>query len=185
MTSEVLMCRLGKAISVGLVWLATGLTLFAGVPFFSCVCPDGAVKPVCMGGSSDTAGCCCGGGCCTSPDAESCCRGQGTPHAANSTPKSCCAGGHDDGCKPSSSEAGAALRGSCCVRTLERQEALLFTQGGSPAQPAFSDHSLPVATVPPLTTLATPRCVAALALGPAHCLSPPPDLLALLQHLLI
>ena len=185
MTGEVLMRRLGKAISVGAVWLAAGLSLFAGVPHFSCVCPDGVVKPVCAGESSGTAGCCCGGGCCASSEAVSCCRGRGTSHAASAARKSCCAGPHDDGCQPSSSEAGAAVRGNCCVRTLEQPEALLFTPAGSTARPDFTAHALPAAIAPPVATLAAPGSVAAVAPGPAHCLSPPPDLLALLQHLLI
>lgn len=62
------------------VWLTAFLTLFAGAPQWTCVCPDGHAKPFCLSVLPGLAGCCCAdgparAGCCEKPaGVKPCCR---------------------------------------------------------------------------------------------------------------
>src|SRR5215475_7170923 len=47
-----------KTALVGQVWLTAAMTLIAGVPHFSCRCPDGHVKPFCLGLAPGGRACC-------------------------------------------------------------------------------------------------------------------------------
>jgi hypothetical protein len=177
---EVLMRRLGKTVSVGLVWLATGATLFAGVPFSTCRCLAGAAPPLSDQKPADAHRSCCGPGCCAASGAGSCCRGRGASRAA---PRPCCAGRHTAGQLPSSDRA-PALSSTCCVRTTHQPEASLSTAAEPTARTAFNTHLLTLAHAP---AAVSPAATGAAVVGPSpgHSLSPPPDLLSLLQHLLI
>jgi hypothetical protein len=174
------MYLLGKVISVGLVWMAAGATLFAGVPFTACRCLAGAAESPSSHKSADTHRSCCGTGCCATSGAYSCCRGRA---ASQATPKPCCANRHAAS-QPPSSEGTPALSGTCCVRTTHQPDAPLFNPNDLTARHDFSAHLMPLAIVPaPVAPLTPPSAVA--GTGPGHSLSPPPDLLSLLQHLLI
>ena len=180
MVREVVMRVLGKALSVGLVWLAAGATLFAGVPFSTCRCLAGAAAPLSNHKPADAPRSCCGAGCCAASGAGSCCRGRGASRAA---PRSCCAGRHTPGQLPSSERA-PALSSTCCVRTTYQPDASLSATAEPTARTAFNTHLLTLAHAP---AAVFPAAAASAVAGPSpgHSLSPPPDLLSLLQHLRI
>src|SRR5947209_9321824 len=69
------MVRARSTASVGLVWLTAAMTVVAGTPHFACRCPDGHVKPFCLGLASKTTGCCCGSACCSGSRGGKCCCG--------------------------------------------------------------------------------------------------------------
>jgi hypothetical protein len=60
------MAFVGKSAWISFIWLTGVMTLVAGMPHFACHCPDGRVKPLCLGSVSEPSGCCCGGACCSS-----------------------------------------------------------------------------------------------------------------------
>src|SRR5438093_8553718 len=62
-----------KTALTGLVWLTAAAIALAGVPHFTCLCPDGRFKIFCLNISSNNSGCCCGGKCCSA--GKSCCQG--------------------------------------------------------------------------------------------------------------
>ena len=173
---------LGKTARVARVWLAALLALLAGSPRVQCRCPDGRLKPFCLGflfrgaalvgcGSAakgQTASC---DGCCHSP---------GAPPAEEAEPP-CCPHCHRR--QTGDTPGGASVAGPGCVRTLAQPayvsltpsdqgplaglvSAALLAPPGAPALPLSSGHG-PVS-------------------GQAHLLAPPPtDLVTALQRFLI
>jgi hypothetical protein len=57
----------------GLTWLTILLTPLTGMPHFVCRCPNGRVKPYCLGLASKASGCCCGCACCRRASEGKCC----------------------------------------------------------------------------------------------------------------
>src|SRR5262245_2641030 len=82
------LCRM---VRISGILLTAIMTLVAGLPHFSCVCPDGNVKPFCFGTSSAKSGCCCNGACCSSSEGvASCCCAHSRGPAGNAISASCC-----------------------------------------------------------------------------------------------
>lgn len=48
-----------KTTLAGLTWLTAAMTLVAGLPHFVCRCPDGTLKPFCLGWDINLPGGCC------------------------------------------------------------------------------------------------------------------------------
>ena len=67
-----------------LVWLTATATLLAGIPHFTCRCPNGRVKPFCFGSASKQS-CCCGDKSCCSAESDRCCCHGGKEQAGLST----------------------------------------------------------------------------------------------------
>src|SRR5690242_12560587 len=87
-----MMRTLRRLAAAGQVWLATALMLFANVPHFVCQCPDGHVKPLCLGTAANDSGCCCGDGhCCAVASAKSCCRPHAPAESQGRDSAPCCA----------------------------------------------------------------------------------------------
>src|SRR5438132_246346 len=85
------MATFGRIAWIGHIWLTALATLVAGIPHFACRCPDGHVKPICIGTLFATSGCCCGGTCCSSSERGACCRrAPGRMAAEQLHAKSCC-----------------------------------------------------------------------------------------------
>jgi hypothetical protein len=197
----------------GLVWSAALMTPLAGFPFFECRCPNGQIKPVCLGAPSKTTGCCCGGGCC-SPDSgggnkaedsapsakteekpsanegekPSCCQGH-TPQVAQATQSH----GSVEGTNPFPSSTstkragthGQVVSASCCQRTLLAEaEFVAVTPGKAGAK---ENPTAGVDVAAPETA-----CIPFLPIPPVcrlawdgHQLAPPTDLVIRLQHFVI
>src|SRR5262245_60186384 len=86
------MAALGKKARVAHVWLTALLTLFAGLPRVQCRCPDGRVKPFCLGPcvrADGSPGCCCAG----AGTPAACCAAETSTPAEDAEPP-CCACAH-------------------------------------------------------------------------------------------
>jgi hypothetical protein len=179
------MAYLGKAAMVGQVWLTAIMTLIAGMPHFSCLCPDGAVKPLCVSLTADSSGCCCAGGKCCAHSRHSetgCCKATKPVEAGRSTAKSCCAAKQNHKPAEQSAPRFQAER-KCCVKT--------------PAQPPITAVSYYKTVIERDVSFAPllPQSAAlstswrAGAHGPAawqiNLTAPPTDLVDLLQRYLI
>jgi len=109
---------LRERIMSGLTWLVVLLTPLTGVPHFVCRCPNGRVKPYCLGLASKATGCCCGCACCRRvTDGRRCC---------------CCTGGASSVQRPStepSPDGLGSVEKSGCSKTLAEQEALAPSAG--------------------------------------------------------
>ena len=156
MVAEAVMHYLGKAISVGLVWLAAGSTLFAGLPSVDCRCANGRVRSLCSGLPSGDTGCCCGGACCSAPGSDSCCRGKAASHAGGTAKKSCCGRQNADEPSQPPAKSGCSLTGACCTRIAHQPDAVLCTPVDSGACPDFSARALPAALAPATSAPAAP-----------------------------
>src|SRR5438874_13612654 len=85
-----LMACFARIAWVGHIWLTALMTLVAGMPHFACRCPDGPVKPFCLGPTSGTSGCCCSGTSGLSRQGT-CCRYTQSPRGADQLQaRSCC-----------------------------------------------------------------------------------------------
>jgi hypothetical protein len=157
-----------KLMSAGKVWLAAALVLFANVPHFVCQCPDGHVKPFCFGAARGSECCCGSGGCCRPPAPRQ--------HAAP-----CCAASHEPQRPPSS---GSCHGANGCARTVAQAENYAPTTGqGTTYRP---DLVVTTLLPPPTSTPDGPTVARGSSAWRAdHSLSPPPDLVKLLQHFLI
>ena len=174
------MRRLGKLISLGLAWAAVGLTMFAGVPHFICRCANGNVKPFCLGICGD-AGCCCGtDACCSSADTAPRHRNGMASHQDKTQRKSCC-GGH----APCTLTDCPSVGGTCCVRTMQHSDAPTLTSPSRADQIDPSGRAILPGQTPPAPRPMLSRSGWFLTGYVSHSLSPPPDLLAFLGHLLI
>jgi hypothetical protein len=174
---------LGRIVWAVQVWLTAVTTLIAGIPHFDCRCPDGHVKPLCLAVTAEASGCCCGGSCCSAPATDS--HSRGPAQAGRARKKSCCARPQHDGLTSAPGNDGGALSGTGCVRTGQRSDAAALAPNTAAGRPDVTARATPFALTPVVPTSALPRAAFAAARGAAHSLSPPPDLLSLLQHLLI
>ncbi len=171
-------------IFVGTAWVGrvclAALVLLANVPHFVCRCPDGRVKSFCLGSPAGDSGCCCGGkGCCADTRAGGCCHSRAPARATSHRPAPCCATAHQS--QQPQPQAPPCQGSGGCTRTVAPAEN--YTPTKSPCVPR---PDLALAAVPP----ASPAPVDAPEGSPQarrtrSCLSPPPDLVKLLQHLLI
>jgi hypothetical protein len=203
------MGKVCRIVQIGLVWSAAFMTLLAGIPHSECRCPNGQVKPFCLGSPSKTSGCCCGGGCC-SPDSDgSCCKRDGSvPSAPAEEKPSCCQGhtpqvdeavrGHSpvEGTSPSpprrkdgsptqpSSTHGAVVVASGCQRTMANAEIVVVTPGKADTKnhkTAGVDGPAPAARLHPCSLVPWPCRLS----WDRHRLPPPTDLVVCLQHFVI
>jgi len=164
-----------RTASVGLVWLTAAMTVVAGTPHFDCRCPDGHVKPFCLGLASKTTGCCCGRACCSGSAGGKCCcyRTHGTPAGCGGRVRTPRPGG----------EIRPGAGGPGCANTLAGQELLAL----SPSEQTASDDlvpqpGLPTSAVLPDTLVNGARGQLSGATRPP---APPADLVTLLGRLLI
>src|SRR5438552_2837856 len=107
------MCFLRRTSLILLVWLTAAMTLVAGVPHFTCWCPDGRIKPVCLDLPCSNSPCCCGGACCTKADS-----GKVDP---SEPPRSCC-GQHSRQLLGQVRHADTFAGGACCTKSATSQE---------------------------------------------------------------
>src|SRR5262249_19031877 len=108
----------GSKLRVALVWMTAVMLLAAGLPHVRCVCPDGHVKPFCLGSASPTSGCCCGGSCCgAAPGERTCCQSP-PPTDPGATTQCCCCQAHARRpTKQAGPDAGRRLVGLACRKT--------------------------------------------------------------------
>ncbi len=174
-----------RTVVAGQAWLTAVMTLVAGMPQFSCICPDGTVKAFCVSFSTDPMACCCGGGKCCSPSKAGgacCCKATSTPHVAGPTGKTCC-GEHRD--KKPDEQQGVRLQADQkgCTRTLAQPAVTVVSYYKTAVDKDTSfDALLP-------QSLAPSPCWLVTAHGPTfwqiNLVAPPTDLVDLLQHYLI
>ncbi len=156
------------------VWLTAVMTLVAGLPHFDCWCPNGQLKPFCLGHPAAASGCCCGGGCCR--------RAGDTPPGRRAKERSCCGRRHRPGGR-NTLTARAEVRHPGCSKALARSEVCTPPR----VKAAVEQDRTVAALLPPALDGASslvPRADAR-ASWQVHLLAPPTDLVTLLQHLLI
>jgi hypothetical protein len=171
------MAVLYKIVMTGQVLLTAIMTLIAGTPHLSCLCPDGATKPVCSPLAADPSGCCCGGGNCCSPDPQS---GAGCCTASKPKEKSCCAANRQQ--KPSEQkESQFRAEHKCCVMTvgLPRVTAVSYYKTAVEKDVSLTPLHSESVTFARLPAAFTP------AVWQINLTAPPTDLLDVLQHYLI
>jgi hypothetical protein len=156
------------------------MTLVAGMPHFACQCPDGHIKPVCLGTAPKTSGCCCGGVCCSSED-RTCCRGAQSRMAAGLFQKrSCCHPDHRLVNDSPGKEQAVGPRG--CTRIVTSSEIILTLSHGKTAV----GKDLSARPCPRLQAVAVFCPVAdSTRSWQSHQVAPPTDLITTLQRLLI
>jgi hypothetical protein len=157
------MRNLRRLFSLAGICLTAFMTLVAGMPHFHCVCPDGRVKPFCLSFFSRTS--CCADSCCpasTTGDEE-------PPRKQTS----CC-------CQASRQPSGdqeQQVRAAGCKKSLVDAEASNVT---APVRNVGQDAGMIVWVAPSETAVVTTSMAGQLT--PHYHLSPPPDLITLLQH---
>jgi hypothetical protein len=154
------------------------MTVVAGVPHFTCHCPDGRVKPVCLGSTTaEKAVCCCDGACCGKKAESACCK---KSDSDSQTAAGCC-GHHGEPAPNATAKTEPALTASCCTRTLVQPE---VATARHPERLVVKDVSLGAFLVLQPAPVCDPPT------GPCgyrheHQRPPPTDLLTALQRLLI
>jgi hypothetical protein len=165
------------------------MTLVAGTPHFVCRCPNGDVKPFCLGPSLATTGessqtvkCCCNGKCCgASAGRQGLSRRTETPDARAES--GCCRRNNARQSTGADPRTGTQVSGTCCTKTLVQPKLSLSNQKtSSGADEGFNR----VLVVHALTSQAS------MSVGPFHDSSqdhyqrpPPTDLVVTFLHLLI
>jgi hypothetical protein len=176
------MVLLRRAAFAGLAWLTAVMTLVAGMPHFECRCPNGHVKPFCLGLDSNKSGCCCGCACCSaSPKGRCCCKGRGASPSKRKE-KSCCHTQHRNNLASRPGPAGSpAAQSSRCVKTVAVAD-----------QFTLVNHEIPKDSQVQVAGFASPFILASCQtsgapkdLSQAHSPAPPPDLVTVLQRLVI
>jgi hypothetical protein len=158
-----------------LVWLTAAMTLVAGTPHFTCRCPNGQVKSICLGLSSKKSTCCCNGGCCAhgQEGGTACC-------CAQDAPAGCCCSQHAGQGPVKPEKAGAFTGSACCKRTLASQD----PQSLSPAKAKVAKNVSFGLLAPDGDP--GPSFVTAIHRPRQHHERPPPtDLVITLHHFLI
>jgi hypothetical protein len=117
-----------------LVLLTATTTLVAGTPHFACRCPNGNIKPFCLGFNTtsadpEAANCCCHGRCC-SPRGEQvqCCQG-----GSNRRSVASCCGSHAVRPARFDPKTRSQVSGACCVRTLVQPQSVSYHRTTVPA----------------------------------------------------
>jgi hypothetical protein len=171
------MATIGTIARAVLVGLSTLMTTVAGIPHFDCRCPNGDVKPFCFGLSSGRSGCCCAvrGGTC-------CCHVRRSPSAARAKKAPCCARGPGQSKSEPAPHGQSVVDANGCAKRLADPVTLAFTAKPTPSVYLLADVGLPLQAV--LVSSATSGAPGQ-PFGQAHLSAPPPDLLTLLQRLLL
>jgi hypothetical protein len=152
------MSSFGNIAWIGHIWLTALMTLVAGVPHFACRCPDGRVKPFCMGTPSAKSGCCCRGTCCSPSEGGTCC------------------------CGTRSRIPGPEVGRSNCTKTLAPSVLLTVGHGKTTLANPLTVGALPAQAV---SVLSLTTMVGARPAWQAHQIAPPTDLITVLQRLVI
>lgn len=154
------------------------MTIVAGVPRFTCHCPDGRIKPTCLGPTMPKkSGCCCDGACC-GKKAETVCSEKND--SDSQTGAGCCEH-HSQPAPQAPAKGEPVITASGCTRTLVQPE----------VAPALYPEKLVVKNVSPNVFLVPPPAPVCVPLtGPfgfrhEHQRPPPTDLLTALHRLLI
>jgi hypothetical protein len=169
---------IGNQILSGLTCLAALLTPLSGISYVICRCPNGQVKPFCVGMAVNrSGGCCCGGACCC------CCRPRGATCAGPGSRETCC-GSHQAPSEEKSLPGGTGVaEAPCCMKTLVAAEspAVAPDKGhlGKGTRHAGDPVAAPAVACTPAgaPVFRTPR--------PADSPRPPADLVTLLRRLVI
>jgi hypothetical protein len=178
------MAILGRMIWAGQVWLTALLALAANFPHFECRCPNGQVKPYCLGFCGKSSGCCCFRCGCGSAGRQGprCCQARRAESHGNAR-RACCHGRHQS--RPASelpSERSSVAERTVCVKTLAGVSAFVraaVPTGGPGLIPAvpLCPHGFRAGVSLPATH------------GPfrwqIHSPAPPADLVTVLQRLLL
>ena len=167
-----------------IVWLTAATTLVAQTPHLACRCPNGTIKPFCLGitlgvtgASQRGANCCCNGHCCARTQrACSCC-------GSTRDVPSCCAGGNP--CQPThvATGAGSQVSRACCTRSLAPSPIAPAPSVKTRIAPEHSPGQMIVFgdAASRLPVIANPHS----ADWQEHERPPPTDLVVLLLHLVI
>jgi hypothetical protein len=175
-----MMNAIGGITRAGFVWLTAITTLVAGLPYFQCQCPNGSIKPSCIGAFCSSSGCCCGD-VCSGGRKDSRCNSRAIP-VRKGRPASCCAYANS---RPTSkhSDGSPRVEGRGCQKSLAQQQQLApsaatkIVHDGGAADPAVLTSTIP-------TPLGSARTGA--QMNGLHLAAPPPhDLVILLQRFLI
>jgi hypothetical protein len=158
------------------------MTATAGLPYNECRCPDGRIKLLCHGTTSNPSGCCCATACSSSSDAKPCCgakkaTAQGSKAAKN---RPCCAHAHAEPPKgPGGDSSSLVVKTTCCTKTVV----------AAPAADSVETTDTPVLQAIDLLALGEPAVVVPKVLAdavgtrpPPHLLTAPPDLVLVLCH---
>lgn len=165
----------GRIAWMGQAWLTAVMMLITGIPHFSCLCPDGRVKPFCLNLASETLGCCCGGTCCSATNGGTCCRGaKNRVSTGQRQVAPCCGQKHS----PTSHD---AVGQRCCGKTVAQPD--VYTV--SPSKTSAAKIAPVVAFLLPVGAPALALPTVACGRWEKHLQSPPTDLSTLLQRLLI
>jgi hypothetical protein len=173
-----------KTFRLGHVWLTAAMTLVAGLPHYSGLCPDGTLRLFCPAGASNPIGCCCGGSCC-SPAGGSGARGgqESAPSCCGSTTEKSCCSAHGT-LKPVGSSQRIQAHLSCCTRTLTTAQISALPRGSGSASQQETSHSVVFASPPDSFALLLAPSPAAKA-WQIKSVPPPTDLVTLHQHLIL
>ena len=174
------MALLTKTAIVGQVLLTAIMTLVAGMPHFSCVCPDGSLKANCFTFSSGS--CCCGtGNCCGATDGEGCCSRSKNSLSTGEGKRPCC-GQHQDQKARGLSGGSFESKAPCCNRSLAVPDAASASYSKTLPSKDISFESLSI-SVSSLSPVAKEAKFA--GLWQTHQVAPPTDLFAIFCHLII
>lgn len=168
----------GRIALTGIVWLTAITTLIAGFPHFDCRCAGGKVKLFCLGIVAQDSGCCCGGACCSADQGSTCCQKQKRDSSTGVARKSSCCQGSQHLPKGTSCVGAAG-----CVKSL----AQLHDQVPPDGPKVVTKDLVAGMMLPPQFVLAdslTPTSHSHLP-PQRYLLSPPTDLITVLQRLVI
>ncbi len=174
------MTVIGRITRAGFACLTALTTLVAGLPHFQCQCPNGAIKPFCLGVFCSSSGCCCGDACSGTPKNPRC-NAKSAP-GRKGRPACCCAHPSSQP-TPRRSDGPPGVEGRGCQKSLAQQQQL------APSAPSTVGHdhgaANPTLFAPAaLTQLGSAR--PATEINGLHLAAPPPsDLVIVLQRFLI
>lgn len=176
------MAPLYKIYVIGQIWLTAAMTLVAGMPHFSCACPDGTVKQLCVSGAANSSSCCCGTGKCCSLSDSACCKATNEIDTAGASEKSCY--GENRGQIPDQQEGiRLTVTQKCCTRTLTQIEPTAVCYHKTIVASDSSFGTLFSQSFAPMSS--HPAAARALCHWQINLAAPPTDLVNLLQHYLI
>jgi hypothetical protein len=172
-----------KVLLSALVWLTGVMTLVANTAHFVCRCPNGQLKPFCLGlnfraASADAprANCCCDGQCCGACE-------NGQAGSGGAAVPSCCRRGHKPATQDNDPIAGSALHSNCCSQTLVQPEVTSISrQQSRAALDTTFDQFLVLGSLPAHALMTSGSCPVRW-----HDFQrpPPTDLVVTLLHLVI
>jgi hypothetical protein len=156
------MGTISKVVRVGLVWSALLMTPIAATPRVDCLCPDGHVRPFCLGLFAPPSACCGGR--------------QGSSGGAPAKRAACCRGRN-----LGNSPAGSRIAGTPCTKTLVAGK----LQSVPPTSAAAQDETTALVLAPVPVSSGVPASPECRLSRHRHRLPPPTDLVISLQHLTI